>query len=107
METLLQIDPKYSVRSARKLHDDDSITTEIQIVKTKTGEPIPPGEPLIIFRARDRNALEMLRYYREICVGDECVPEHLTGIDNRIAAFREFSINNPDRMKQPGITRGL
>jgi hypothetical protein len=107
MKALLEIDPKYSAQSIRQLGDDDSITTVVQIVKTKTGEPIPPEEPLMLFRARDRNALEMLRYYREICVGDGCVPEHLAGIDNRIQAFRDFAAGYPERMKQPGITRGL
>jgi hypothetical protein len=28
------------------------------------------------------------------------------GIDNRIAAFDYFARSNPQRMKQPGITKG-
>ena len=32
---------------------------------------------------------------------------HMEGIQNRIDAFKKFRREHPDRMKQPGITRGL
>jgi hypothetical protein len=87
------IDPKYHIDEER-------------IVKTSNGSQIPEDEPLILFRARDRNALLMLKHYRELCVQDGCTPYHLEGIDNRIAAFEAFSKDHAGRMKQPGCTLG-
>ena len=90
------IDPKYGIDFlARK------------ICKVRTGEPIPDDEPLILFRARDRLALPTLEHYMKLAVADGCVTEHLEGIDNRIKAFEQFRTEHPERMKQPGITRGL
>ncbi len=87
-----QIDPKYKI-------DGDEIVNA-------SGVAIPLDEPLILFRGRDRNALQMLREYRRLCVIDNCNDFHLAGIDNRIAAFEKFTLEHPERMKQPGITRG-
>lgn len=92
------IDPKYGIRI---------IEGQSVIAKTSTGEPIPDDEPLILFRARDYLALDMLRYYRSIALADGCTGFHMDGIDNRIAAFEKFRSDHPERMKQPGITRGL
>jgi hypothetical protein len=78
----------------------------ISIVKTSNGESIPDDEPLILFRARDRNALTMLHNYREICLADGCNEFQMAGIDNRIAAFEKFAMDHAERMKQPGITKG-
>ena len=89
-----QIDPKYHI-------DGD------KIVKTSNGEEVPLDEPLMFFRARDRNVLQMLIYYRELCRHDHCTDYHMEGIANRIEAFQAFKKEHPERMKQPGITRGL
>lgn len=88
-----QIDPKYS------------ITGDLEIVNL-TGVPIPDDEPLILFRARDRNALKMLYFYRRLCEADGCTDFHMTGTWNRIEAFEKFREEHPERMKQPGITKG-
>ena len=48
------IDPKYGIIIENQ--------TPV-IVKAATKEPIPGDEPLILFRARDRHAVPMLRYY--------------------------------------------
>lgn len=93
------IDPKYGVTQT------DS--GEFIVCKNKTGEPVPSDEPMILFRARDKHAINMLHFYRSQCLADGCTPEHMAGIENRIAAFREFAQAHPGRMKQPGITRGL
>jgi hypothetical protein len=93
------IDPKYGV----KIRDDGTPV----IAKNSTGEEIPTDEPTIIFRARDRLAFTMLAYYLTLCIQDGCTPEHVKGIQNRILAFGHFAAKHPERMKQPGITRGL
>jgi hypothetical protein len=92
---LRPIDPKYHV----------SVSGEI--IKTSNGAPIPAGEPLILFRARDYLSLPLLRAYREMSVADGCTEYHLAGIDNRIAEFERFAHEHPELMKQPGSTRGL
>ncbi len=95
------IDPKFHIET------DTPDEQKISIVKTSNGEPIPDDEPLMLFRARDRNALAMLEYYRALCRVDGCNDFQDDGVQNRIAAFRQFRIDHPERMKQPGITRGL
>ncbi len=87
-------------------HIDPKYRIEGNEILNLTGVPIPEDEPLILFRARDRNALKMLIYYRELCTLDGCTDFHMRGIDNRIDAFGEFRDIHPDLMKQPGITRG-
>jgi len=76
------------------------------ILKTLTGEPVPDDEPLILFRARDRLALPMLRIYRVLSEMDGCSRYHMQGLSVVINAFRDFKIKHPERMKQPGITKG-
>jgi hypothetical protein len=93
-EVMKAIDPKYSIDGEH-------------IVKTATGERIPDDEPLILFRARDRHAARMLHYYRGLCRQDECTEFHMRGIKNRIDAFEQFAREHGERMKQPGITKGL
>ena len=93
----LTLDPKYHVAA---------VGDDLRVVKTSNGVAIPPDEPLILFRARDRLALEALKAYRAACVADGCNDYHLAGIDNRIAEFARFQILSPDAMKQPGATRG-
>lgn len=112
------IDPKYGIRiepttcephlfaHTSAVLDQILDTCRVQIVKSSSGEPIPDEEPLILFRGRDRLAVEMLRHYRALAVADGCTQFHLDGIDNRIEQFDTFARAYPERMKQPGITRG-
>ncbi len=94
-----RIDPKF--------HIEVGELGNASIVKTSNGDPIPDDEPLMLFRARDHNALVTLRYYRQVCKADGCNDFQLAGIDNRIEAFVKFRAEHADRMKQPGCTRGL
>jgi hypothetical protein len=91
------IDPKFHIEQR---------DGEITIVKSSNGIEIPVNEPLMLFRARDRLALPMLRVYRDLCIADGCNDFQMAGIDNRIAAFEAFQKERPEQMKQPGITRG-
>ncbi len=79
----------------------------IQIVKTTNGQAVPEEEPLCIFRGRDRLAVPLLQYYRQLCVADGCNDHQMEKVDHRIAMFRQFAVDFSERMKQPGITRGL
>jgi hypothetical protein len=98
------IDPKYGII----IKPNDVGEMVPVIVKAATGEPIPDDEPLMLFRARDHNARAgALMKYREECVADGCNDFHLSGCDNRIHAFSCFRLEHPERMKQPGVTRGL
>ena len=88
------IDPRYHIKDDR-------------IIKTSNDDVVPEDEPLILIRAHDRLALNLLKSYLAECEKDGCTPYQLASIDNRIAAFRKFSIDHPERMKQPGITKGV
>lgn len=86
-----QIDEKHSI-------DND------RIIKTATGEEIPENEPVILYRRRDRLALPMLRFYRQLCVDDGATDYQLESMDRMIKRFENYAKENPT--KQPGITRG-
>jgi hypothetical protein len=75
------------------------------IVKSGNGEPIPLEEPRILFRGRDRLALPMLEYYRQLCVADGCTEYQLSSVDRMITEFKDFA-EAATTMKQPGSTRG-
>jgi len=99
---ILQIDPKYHVEI-----DDCSTELNPRIVKTSNGEAIPENEPVILFRARDKFALAMLGYYLGLCEKDNCADYQMQSTIKRINAFEQFANKNKDKMKQPGITKGL
>lgn len=67
------------------------------IINTASGEAIPQEEPVMIFRARDRQAIPMIEFY-ETLVED---PEHKEAVQRRILNFREFQEQYPERVKEP------
>lgn len=75
------------------------------IVKSTNNQILPDTEPRILFRGRDKLALPMLRYYRNLCVEDGCTDFQLRTMDAMISEFEEFA-NVSETMKQPGSTRG-
>ena len=77
-----------------------------QIIKSSNREPLPEDEPVFLLRARDRLALALLQVYRILSAVDGCGDYQMSGIEERVDAFRRFALWNPDRMKQPGVTRG-
>lgn len=78
-----------------------------QIVKTGNGVPIDlTVEPVILFRGRDKLAVQMLEYYRQLCVVDGCNDFQLASLDGMLDKFRAFAAVS-QTMKQPGVTRGL
>lgn len=72
-----------------------------QFVNRVSGEPIPLDEPIMIFRARDHHALETIKHYYHLIQDDH----HRQAVADRLDEFDDFSRKNPDRMKEPGITR--
>lgn len=78
-----------------------------QIIKTGNGQPIPQDEPLCLFRARDYLAVPLLECYKKLCEADGCNDFQLGQVEELIERFRAFARNNPQTMKQPGVTRGL
>lgn len=99
-----QIDPKYSIKI--DMGGEVGLPAKVEIVNM-TGDPIPGDEPLILFRARDYLALPMLEHYAKLALADGCTDFHMQGIQNRIDAFKTFKEEHPERMKQPGVTKGM
>lgn len=77
-------DPKYMI-------------TDGKICNIATGKPIPFDEPIFIFRAQDALAKEPILYYLSLVATEQ----HKTAIRHRLAHFREFEKENPERMKSP------
>jgi hypothetical protein len=76
-----EIDPKYLVY-------------EIQ------GDEISGDEPLLLFRARNKFALDILRIYKRMCIEGGCPLEHIEKIDNWIEAFQNFAIEHAENMRR-------
>ncbi len=76
------------------------------IIKRSNDEAIPEDEPVFILRARDRLAIPTLVTYLKFSELDGCNDHHKETLAEAVAAFEEFADQNPDRMKQPGVTRG-
>lgn len=70
------------------------------------GVPVPPEEPIFIIRGRDKRALPLLKAYYEMCRVAGCNSWLLGGVGKAIDAFRSFSKDHSDRMKEPGVTKG-
>jgi hypothetical protein len=74
-----------------------------RFINRVSGEAIPDDEPVILFRARDRKAVQTLRFYRGLC-DDE---HHKRAVTDRINEFEAYQALNPQRVKEPGITRHI
>ena len=72
-----------------------------RFVNRVSGDTIPDDEPVIIFRARDRHALQVLYFYQQRCAD----PHHRQAIEDRIAEFQAYRDSHP--LKEPGITRHI
>jgi hypothetical protein len=74
-----------------------------QFINRVSGEPIPDDEPVILFRARDRYALDVLSFYLSLSKDEH----HQQAIKDRIDEFYSYRASHPERMKEPGITRHI
>ena len=77
-----------------------------KLVNRSSGEVIPDDEPTFILRARDILALGVLNYYQVRSDRDGCTQYHMQLVEDVIKRFTDFRNNHPERMKQPGSTRG-
>ena len=80
---------------------------ECDLIKTTNGMIVPTDEPTFLFRGRDYLAAPALRHYATICGADSATDWQMSGLKKTIEEFETFARNNPQRMKQPGVTRGL
>ena len=71
------------------------------IVNRVSGEVIPADEPIMIFRARDKNAALMISYYKKLCAD----LNHRAIVNERLHDFVDFAHDNPERMKEPDTER--
>ncbi len=76
------------------------------LVKRSNEEPIPEDEPIFILRARDCLAFPTLQHYQQLSATDGCNAYHMDGIDRALISFMQWSNANPEKLKQPGITKG-
>ena len=78
----------------------------VRIVKTATGEVVPHDEPLFLIRGKDLLAVRALAYYQSLCIEYGCTDWQIEAMERTCREFLEFAQTHPERMKQPGVTRG-
>lgn len=86
---------------------DSKFYVERDEIKGPNGATIPEDEPLFLIRARDYLALTLLREYEQLCAEDGCTDYQMEGIRSAIVSFEKFADDHAERMKQPGVTKGL
>jgi hypothetical protein len=87
------------LKQTRKI--DGKYSAVVTIVNHYTGEVLEEGEPLIVFRAKDKNARAVIQYYRKICEASGSPQEFLKLIDSTLKNFERFAADHPERMKRP------
>lgn len=99
-ETFSQVSPDRIIGERFMVRDG-------KLIKISNGEEVPIDEPLFLLRARDHLAIGTLLEFQNLAVADGCNDFLLNMLQKTIAEFQEFAFQNPEKMKQPGITRGL
>lgn len=59
------------------------------------------NEPVFVLRAKDRCALIAIANYRNSCIGLGCDKNHIDGINEIYNDFKQFVIDNPEKIKIP------
>jgi len=90
----------------RKLNAMFHIDDEGHLIKTSNNSIVPEDEPLFVLRGRDALAIETLHHYVALMAGSGGDPQRMLELGYVVHDFRKFSENHPERMKQPGVTRG-
>lgn len=63
-------------------------------------ESIINDTPIFVFTAKDKLSIVALKSYLDVCV-DSCTSEHSIGILKRINEFRDWQIENNNKVKYP------
>ena len=79
-----QIDGKYKT---------DGIITKLD------NTPLPPDEPLVLFRGHDMALPELLEAYKELCRKKGSPIQHLDSIDKLNQEIKLWQSANPDKIK--------
>lgn len=74
-----------------------------RFINRVSGLAIPDDEPVMLFRARDKHALDTLLYYSSL-IQD---PHHRQAVADRVVEFAQWRIDNHDQLKEPGITGSI
>ncbi len=92
---------------ARMIDLKVGITTDGKLVKVLddgTEDEIPEDEPTILYRGRDKLAVPMMNFYRELCAKDGATDYQLRSMGQMITRFERYKESHAT--KQPGITEG-
>lgn len=90
----------------RKINEMFHVDAGGFLVKTSNDERIPEDEPVFILRGRDVLAGRTINYYAGQMIETGCDHRRIFELGGVFAEFMKFSSKHPDRMKQPGSTRG-
>ena len=82
-------------------------TDGTKIFNTVSGEEIPADEPLFLLRGRDALAVKAIKAYLIAAIVEDCNDLHVAGIEQVKKKFKHFAEANPERMKEPGVTRHI
>lgn len=85
----IEQEPKYTV-------NDDG-----RIINRVTGIAIPDDEPIMLFRAKDTNAIEGVRRYGDRLNEKRGNNQHQVTVFQRYQAFIAFKEQHPERMREP------
>lgn len=58
-------------------------------------------EPIFLIRAQDRNAVETIQAYADICENDNCDSGFVGAVLDRAQEFSNWQSANPDLVKKP------
>ena len=80
-------DPKFDIEDGK-------------LINAATCVPIPADEPIFIMRAKDRKAEKHIWQYSDDCEDGD----HKSAVHDRAEEFHVFSVEHPERMKEPDTT---
>lgn len=98
IRVLTPLDGKFSIQLERR--PGEPLTP--RLVNSETLVAVPLGEPLFVFRARDKFAVKVLKSYLRVCTNEGCSRAHLKGIERKIEEFQRYGVQHPEKMKEPG-----
>jgi hypothetical protein len=70
-------------------------------ITTEYGD-IPADEPVILFRARDSQAIYAIQEYLDCCSAAHCTPQHVEGIQAALDKFTDYQDKHPELVRLPG-----